>query len=247
MRSNRKPPCPRQRQRGFTLIEVMTAGVTLSILTLGLVGLWSTAGGAVNDLVIREKAIWALNGQMERLAALYQFTDFGAGGPDATSGYGYPAAYSDTRLIFGQGLLDLIAPSGTLLGGLLGTEEDYGFLENEADFAAAEGHPVVLESALAPAADRNYVWIDRDQGIVGRLSWEEVAIVVDECGPDNAPGGSEPCLCADFGGGGAAERCLEIMLSLEFPFRWNAATGTAVAMPQAPEILSLRTIVGRGA
>lgn len=233
------------RQRGFTLIEAMSAGAVLSILTLGLMGVWSAAGGAVNDLVVREKAIWTLNGQMERLVALYQFTDFGDGGADASSGYGYPAPYANTRLIYGQSLLDLLAPSGSLLGGLLGTEEGFGFLEEPTDFAGAEGYPVVLVSGLLPANQRNYVWIDRDRDIVGRLSWEESDLQVDLCDGNNQTGGSSPCLCLDFGGGSGGADCRQIMLTLEFPFRWDRDAAAPVAMPQDREILSLRTIVGR--
>jgi len=208
-------------------------------------GVWSAAGGAVNDLVVREKAIWTLNGQMERLVALYQFTDFGAGGADTSSGYGYPTPYADTRLVYGQGLLDLLAPSGSLLGGLLGTETEFGFLETPEDFAGAEGYPVAVFGGLLSGGQRNYVWIDRDRDIVGRLSWQESALQIDLCDGNNQTGGSSPCLCAGFGGGSGGEDCREIMLTLEFPFRWDRDAATPVAMPQAPEILSLRTIVGR--
>lgn len=245
MPCNRDASRPPPRQQGFTLIEAMSAGAVLSILTLGLMGVWSAAGGAVNDLVVREKAIWTLNGQMERLAALYQFTDFGAGGADTSSGYAYPAPYADTRLLYGQSLLDLLAPPGSLLGGLVGTETEYGFLEEPAGFAAAEGYPVVVVSGLQPADRRNYVWIDRDRDIVGRLSWEESDLQIDRCDGNNLTGGTSPCLCADFGGGAGGADCREIMLTLEFPFRWDRDAAAPVAMPQTPEILSLRTIVGR--
>ena len=235
MRSSRRSI----RQRGFTLIEAMTAGVVLSILAMGLVGLWSTAGGAVNDVVIREKAIWALNGQMERLTALYQFTNFGDGGGTTSSGYGYPAAYASTRLVYGDDLLDVV---GGLLGGLLGLDaDDVAFLESPADFEDAEGYPVAVFALPA----RNYVWVDRDRDIVGRLSWQQSNVVVNTCGAENEPGGGgSACLCRDFDGSGGA-RCREIMLTLEYPLRWNRASNQAVAMPQPTEILSLRTIVGR--
>ncbi len=236
-------PDPRRREGGFTLIEAMTAGVVLSILTLGLMGVWTTAGANVDQLVTREKAIWQLNGQMERLAALYQFTDFGDGGPDASSGYGYDAAFDDDRLIFGQSLLDRLG--GGLLGGLLGTEDDFGFVEEAGGFEAAAGHPVAIVGGLLPANDRNYVWIDRDRGIVGRFSWAAADLVIDACDADNQTGGAQPCLCFDFAGAGDGGRCQEITATLEFPLRWDSAADDAVAMLQATEVLSLRTIVGR--
>jgi len=84
MRSTRKPNA---LQQGFTLIEAMTAGLVLSIITIGLMSAWTVAGANVNDLVVREKAIWTLNGHMERISALYQFTDFGAFGVSTSTGY----------------------------------------------------------------------------------------------------------------------------------------------------------------
>jgi hypothetical protein len=70
------------------LIEAMTAGIVLSILIFGLMNVWVTAGASVNNQVVREKAIWARNGYMERLVALYQFTDFGGNGISNSNDYG---------------------------------------------------------------------------------------------------------------------------------------------------------------
>lgn len=233
------------RQAGFTLIEAMTAGVVLSILALGLMGVWSTAGAGVQTLVIREKAIWTLNGQMERLVALYSFTDFITFGASASSGYGYPAAYADDRLIY-NGLADTAMADedmNPLLRPISGQANGF-VVELPLDFPDVEGHPVALTDALS-AARRNYVWIDRGRDIVGRLSWEESDLVIDACDADNQTGGSQPCLCFDYDKGTAGARCREIMLTLEFPLRWNDATDSAVAMSTPTEILSLRTIVGR--
>lgn len=224
-------------------MEAMTAGVVLSILSLGLMGVWSTAGASVDRLVIREKAIWALNGQLERLTALYTFTEFGDGFASASSGYGYAAEFSNVRSIFGQELLDRLL--GGLLGGLLGNPENFDFFETAGDFETAAGHPIAFVTGLLPAQDRNYVWVDKDRGIVGRFSWETSDIAIDACGADNQTGGGQPCLCFDFAGDGDGGRCLEIMVSLEFPLRWDSAANDAADMVGDPEILSLRTIVGR--
>ena len=66
----------------------MTAGIVLSILTFGLMNVWVTAAASVNNQVVREKAIWTRNGYMERLVALYQFTDFGGNGISNSNDYG---------------------------------------------------------------------------------------------------------------------------------------------------------------
>jgi len=243
VRPMRSSPDPRRRQGGFTLIEAMTAGVVLSILSLGLMGLWTTAGANVDQLVIREKAIWQLNGQLERLAALYTFTDFGDGGADVSSGYGYDPALADDRLIFGQSLLDRLG--GGLLGDLIGTENDFGFVADAGNFDTADGQPVAIVGGLTPANDRNYIWIDRDRGLVGRFSWAALDLAINACGANNQTGGANPCLCFDFAGDGTGGRCLEVTATLEFPLRWDAATDDAVVLLQTTEVLSLRTIVGR--
>lgn len=251
MRFSRKPSA---LQRGFTLIEAMTAGVVLSIITLGLMSAWSVAGANVNDLVIREKAIWTLNAHMERLTTLYNYKDFGAFGATLSSNYGYPAAYSDVRLIYG-GLADAaMAPPGTLPLLKLPVGEVNGFVETPSAFDTKDGYPIALfDFGLATDFNRNYVWIDRDRSIVGRLSWELQNIVVAECDGDNQPGGSEECKCLSplhdmanpSHGGGAGDFCRELQLALEFPLRWNDANNTFVNMPQQTEILTLRAIVGR--
>ncbi len=226
----------------------MTAGLVLSILTLGLMGVWTAASGAANDAVIREKAIWTLNGQMERLAALYRFTEFGATGVETSTGYGYPATFSDDRLIYGANASLSMAPPGVLdaaTKALLGNANRV--VEAPADFATAEGYPIAyFGSLLDTDARRNYVWVDRDRSLVGRLSWEATPLVSNTCNADNEPGkGSQPCLCFAYDGGNGGDFCQEIMLSLEFPFRWDAGTDSAVDFRGETEVLTLRTIVGR--
>lgn len=222
----------------------MTAGVVLSILALGLMGVWSAAGASVQSLVTREKAIWTLNGQMERLAALYNYTDFAVFGMTASDGYGYPAAFSDNRMVYNS-LTDTAMADEDLIVGRAIAGQLNGFVhEATTTFDTAEGHPVVITDELI-SARRNYVWVDRDRDIVGRLSWEDSDLIINACDADNETGGSSPCLCFDFDKGTAGARCREIMLTLEFPIRWNRTTNQPEALPGDTEILSLRTIVGR--
>lgn len=233
-------------QRGFTLIEAMAAGVVLSIITAGLMSTWTIAGTSVNDLVVREKAIWALNAQMERLVALYQFTEFGSTGIETSSGYGYSAGFSDERAIFGGNTDRSMAPPGTFDDFKLFVGQANSILELPNVFFDADGFPIAYFSSQLASERRNYVWVDRDRQIVGRLSWEEKKMAVFECDKSNQPGGSKACLClgyADDATGGAF--CREIALALEFPFRWDSTNNTVVPMPKTTEVISLRTIVGR--
>lgn len=240
---------PKAGQAGFTLIEALTAGLALSILAIGLSGLWASAGASVTGLVVREKAIWALNAQMERLAALYQFTDFRAtGGTETSNGYGYPAAYADDRLIFSDAANLSMVPPGTPDAEKTAAAEANAIIETPAAFAGEPGMPVAYFDSISAAERRNYIWVDRDRGLVGRLSWDEQDIVVNRCDADNQPeSGASPCLCLAYDGDPAAggAPCREIILTLEFPFRWDAAANDVVDFSDDKEILSLRTIVGR--
>src|SRR5436190_22144616 len=95
---------PRSSQRGFSLIEVMFASMILSIFVLGIGGFWYQASSHTTELVLREKAILALSGELERVTALYVYTGFGAdltNGPVTTTGYTDGlSALPTTRLIY---------------------------------------------------------------------------------------------------------------------------------------------------
>lgn len=224
----------------------MTASVVLGILAIGLMNVWSVAGANVNDIVVREKAIWTLNAHMERLVALHQFTEFGATGIENSTDYGYPAGYSDDRQIFGANTDASMAPPGTLEVLKLTLGQANGFLVMTGlEFETNPGYPIHYVGGLLANNRRNHVWIDKDRDIVGRLSWETVNLEFNSCGTDNAPGGSDPCMCFAFNASNNGDRCREISLALEFPLRWNRNSNTVEAMPQATEIISLRTIVGR--
>ena len=56
-------------QDGFTLVEVLAAGAVLSAVTLCAVRAWAVVDGLSFDLQLRQKAVFALNGEAERLAA----------------------------------------------------------------------------------------------------------------------------------------------------------------------------------
>ena len=57
--------------RGFTLIEVLAAGTILSVVALSLVKAWTVFDGLSFDLLLRQKAVFVLNGEMERAWATY--------------------------------------------------------------------------------------------------------------------------------------------------------------------------------
>ena len=56
----------------MTLIEVMITIVVLSILVLGISGLWANVAGDFLALTTRQKAVFVLNGELARLSAVFR-------------------------------------------------------------------------------------------------------------------------------------------------------------------------------
>lgn len=224
--------CSRSSNAGFTLVEVMAAGVVLGILALGLSQMWAVAGERSIDTTTRQKAVFVLNGQMERLSALYSVTALGSVTANDTTGYGSPVDYPDARAIFRMNT-NTFMESGV----------DAFVTDSLATFEASNEAFVFLDDQGGTAADRNYVWIDQDRRILGRLSWAESDIPgAANGGGGGGGGGSLSGLCFDYAGGTGGDNCREITLILEFPFRLVNDVPTA---GEALRIMPLKTIVGR--
>src|SRR6185437_14182415 len=119
-------------QRGFSLMEVMAAAIVLSIFVTALGAIWIMGDRRVNALVVRQKAIFVANMEMERLTTLYGTTMFGGLGPVSTTGYTTTSATT---------------------------------------FASGDSFQVYVSSNLLSSLNRSYVWIDKAQGTLGRISW----------------------------------------------------------------------------
>lgn len=78
---------PGHGEAGFTLVEVLAASAILSSIGLCIINLWSVGDQTTFDLLQRQKTVLVLNGEMERLAALYEKTPFGGNPITSTSGY----------------------------------------------------------------------------------------------------------------------------------------------------------------
>lgn len=221
-----RSPISARRQRGFSLLEVMFASTILSVFVLALGGFWRAESSAAIDLTTRQKAIFVLNGEMERISALYVFTNFGNGGPLSTSGYDGISALPASRLTY---------PS-SVGGYTLGNNNEYVTTSANTFYTGSE-FQVWLKQASPSTASRAYVWIDRDHGIAGRVSWTTADINVSSCvsGVD--------CNCLSFSGSGGG-KCKTLDLYLEYPYRIGSS-GTITA-PAALQTLSLKTIVGHG-
>jgi hypothetical protein len=235
------PACRNRRRRsdeqGYLLIEVLAAMTILSILVLGLANLWSVLGGLSFSQLLRQKAVFALNGEMERLNWLYTTSSFGAGTRLATSGYPTISnvSGSGSRLVY-----DTTSTNASFV------------VTSSASLQASNS--AVWETGNG-ASTRNYVWLDQDRGILAQLSWSELPL--SQC--KTGGGTNLPCTCYPFlpilpvldllgilTVGVGIGNCVQLLLVLDYPFTIQG--GVAVQMPgQTLRTLTLRTIVGRRA
>ena len=218
----------RRRQGGFTLIEVMFASVILSVFVLGIGGFWYAGSQRAADLVIRQKAIFVLNAEVERLTALYVYTGFAAdffNPPTTTTGYDGLASIPTTRLVYPS---DVSAYAS----------DDY-VTASANTFATNSNFLVWLKTNIVPALNRNYVWIDQGRNIVGRLSWVTVNINVNSCVQ------TSDCSCQRYDNLAiGAGHCQTMDVYLEYPYRFDPSG--SVTAPATLQTISLKTIVGRG-
>ncbi|MES2474086.1 MAG: hypothetical protein V4601_14735 [Pseudomonadota bacterium] len=210
-----------QPQRGFMLIDIMSAAVVLSIFIVGIGAFWITADRQVNELVLRQKAVLVANGELERLSVIYNHTSFGALGPVTTTGY-EASVFPTTRLVYPNSLDPTYTSGG----------DDY-VTTSSATFAGSEPK-VWVRSQLLSSLNRSYVWISKSEGVMARLSW-----VSTDISPSPCTTGS--CVCRSFLGIGTGS-CRRISLFVEYPYR--LVSGAPVAGSRL-ESVTLSTIVGR--
>ena len=211
-------------QRGFTLIEVMTAALILSALVVSIASGWVVADRETSNLITRQKAIFVADAEMERLTTLYGTTAFGALGPVSTTGYTETAAFPSTRLIYPTTLSPLYLTSA----------QDYT-TTSSSTFASGSAFQVWINSNLLSSLNRAYVWVDQDHNIMGRISWTTSNISASPCT------GLDTCSCLDPTGL-LAGNCQKLVLYLEYPYRLVSGNPVAASTLQT---LTLSTIVGR--
>jgi hypothetical protein len=216
----------------------MVTLVLLSILVLGISGLWSQVNEHFLSLTLRQKAVFVMSGEMERLSALYRFTNFGADAQETDNSDSPPdQRYSNPnkRNIFPA------SSAGTPVVNEIVTQEATIF---DCGANACAGRVFHDENGIDTDDDRAYVWLDQARKITARLSWtaeDPQDANEDECSNGTpAPNGTPPPPP-----GGRAD-CQELTIYIEFPFRFRNGT-----TPDAPsgfgkiQQLSLKTIVGR--
>jgi prepilin-type N-terminal cleavage/methylation domain-containing protein len=207
------------RQSGMTLIEIMITIVVLSILVLGISGLWANVTGDFIALTTRQKAIFVLNGEMARLSALFRFGDYKPFVEDNSENY---TEIPKTRDIFPE------SGSGSP------TVDEIVVTSAQGSFSCGDnscaGSVLQINNPLS-GGQRNYVWIDQARNIVGELSWRFRG--------DNTVMPVNANICSEI-------PCRELTVYLRFPLRYQNDT-TTPQPPEfgRTETLSLITIVGQ--
>jgi hypothetical protein len=203
----------------------MAASVVLSIFVLGIGSFYYSASNRANDVILRQKAIFALNAEMERLSAMYVHTNFGVAGPSSTDTY---ESAPTTRLIY---------PAD--VSGYMGGAGNNFATGTAATFTAGADFLVWRKAGGASNLDRAYVWIDRERNVLGRVSWTATNIVVNACWGDD-----DDCECLGYSGVfGSEDWCREVVLYMEYPYYFK--TPDTVIAPAQRRTITLKTIVGR--
>lgn len=230
------------RQSGITLMEVMIGIVLVGILVLGMNGLWEAAARQLDEASLRQRAVFRLNGEMERLSALYIF---GAGPANPVEVQDYATSAIPARV-------------GSYIGTSISTNptanrryiySDVGgspAATTAADFTKTvdtDGHNAeeiyrgiyYLDAGIVGTTgdDRNLVWLDRERGVLAQLSWELSAIP----NTDPALSGSKPC--------NNNKPCQLLTLYLDYPFRYSSDTSDPRGDIGPVETITLQTIVGQ--
>ncbi len=239
-RLSKKRRPPGHREAGFTLVEVLAASAILSSLGLCIINLWSVGDQTTFDLLQRQKTVLVLNGEMERLAALYEKTPFG--GNPITSTSGYPLLTnipgSNSRLTY--------ATNSVGFG-----STPISFAYSSASAFSAGPDTGVWISGGTPAQD--FVWIDHGRNLMARLSWDTCPISSNSqtsnlCWTSPAGGKVPPyvastCMVFANPASTGTTPCLLVTLVLDYPYRLT--NGAAVQAKTILSTLTLSTIVGR--
>jgi hypothetical protein len=231
-------------ERGSTLVGVMAAGVVLGAMALGLANLWTVFDRLSFDALLRQKAVFVLNGEMERLSALYATTNFGWKSRSKSTGY--------------AALSGIAGSSSRRIYAVNSTGADFA-VSTVAAFDDADTNLWVSGSGTSA---RNYVWLDRGRGLTARLSWIECGIKPaggancwgrasdddpEEDEPENDETRNKGCFAYKFAGNPNAQSggawCRHLVLVLEYPFRIEGPTATQAGQG----VMTLSTIVGRRA
>lgn len=215
----------KDRHAGFTLLEIMVAMVLAGVLAVGMQNLYAMLGEEVQEFNLRQKAVFVLNGEMEKLYSIFHSIDNSTvvGNAVLVADAGYTGVFPP-HIFSGGGtnhqiLDDTPANNFVITSTAVFTQETNEQPDNEAS---------ILYYTDTGGQPRNAVWLDFEKKITARVSWIATPV------PDS---GSTAC----YGD------CYLITLYLDYPFRYvtDPAVDPLSSMGGRVNTLVLRTIVGR--
>ncbi|MBF0615040.1 MAG: DUF1566 domain-containing protein [Magnetococcales bacterium] len=160
--------CHARGSKGFTLIEVMAGMVLLSILWLGMLGVLRHVEQNRQDLLLKQKVVFALDTEMKRLYYLYNrgnlWSEKVTHADNTTTGEG--------RWIYRATPAAASCPNGKPNCFLHTSVPTYAnFLQGE----------LIFRDLIGSVNDTNLFWVDREARIVGKLSWILSGTNLDTC------------------------------------------------------------------
>ncbi|WP_434620425.1 type IV pilus modification PilV family protein [Azospirillum sp. B2RO_4] len=228
------------RQSGITLMEVMIGIVLVGILLLGMNGLWEAAARQLDEASLRQRAVFRLNGEMERLSALYIFgpvpttstnlvsvADYATSTIPARIGSYIGTSVSNSRLIYADNTTTpTVTTSTTTFAQTVNTDGQ--------NAETVYSRIYYLDAGIVGTTgdDRNLVWLDRERGVLAQLSWE----LSDLPYTDPLLSGGKPC---------NNKPCQLLTLYLDYPFRYSTDTVDPRGDMGPVETITLQTIVGQ--
>ncbi|MBF0382716.1 MAG: hypothetical protein HQL69_16970 [Magnetococcales bacterium] len=157
--------------QGFSLVDVMVGMMLTTILVTGLTGLWGMVSEEFFKLTLRQKAVFVLHGNMERVASLYRYTSFWQ---DNTT------LHTDLSNIIHQTGTNGTENSNLFVTGLVYRETTDASVEKD-DFVEGQ----VLYMDYSASNDINVVWLDRELDITAKMYWTLSSIssecYIDDC------------------------------------------------------------------
>lgn len=232
------------RQIGMTLVEVMVSMVLVAILLIGMNSLWVVVARQFDDLVLRQKAIFRMNGEMERLAEIYRRGD--SNGVIATNSTGYDTnppslegsyiRLPDPRIIYARAAAVAVAPNSYVVTTGNNFQDIDNTLQKPEQITKAYQMVFAFDSGTNNADDdRNLVWLDRENMIVAQISWALTSI-------NDTTGVARPCGPV----GATVLSCHVLTLYLDYPFRYLSDLNPKEVISGIPvDTITLQTIVGQ--
>ncbi len=205
------------KQGGVTQIEVLVGMMLTGILALGLSGLWAVVDEQFFHLQLRQKAIFLLNAETERISALYRYSNFAnAAGVHADSGN------TEGRWIYRGDPTNVFALVRTETRDIDVTTDSFD--EGEILYMGYAGQP------LSPS-HVNVIWLDKAHSITALLEWQLSKT-------DSLGGNTLTSNCYN-------DSCFGLEVRLTYPYRLEAGTGPAEETMGKVETVRIRTLVGR--